>query len=709
MQYFYKLSTKDFDQYTALITQRFSVHKMGTIQNNDKEYSSSTLSYGELPMEIILHIFRYLSAADMQIAGRTCQRWREATFNTEFTKRVLVRFSKLCLSDMLTPAKDYAKSEMPFRNFCFEEISFGPVQQAMSHIGSTAKEIIFDNVDIGVKQFCEIMRLLPNITSLKITHCSQLFMSGSFLENEPGLSFANIHHLSLSDNQYISDAILMRLTEMLESIYSLDLSGCHIAYHNAIQRRFYPNEGDILPCESILTFKFIIRILALHHEHIRCLNFSNTLIGAPALSALCELERGELHLHRLGLAKCRQLNAISLNLLLTSQTNLLVLDLSDTICVNDSCLDVIVKSVSSLQELNIAGCVNISNEGASLLNKLKNLKHLNVSRCDGIQSDGLTNGVAATLNVTLLILHMSHIQVCEEAIKVLAKNLPELRVLNLGYCVNGVTDESVQSIIQNLRWLRELSLESCFRITDAALTGINITQLVRAPNLRNSLDGIQSYSNLENRDCLNKSNQLFKISLRSKAEEEIVRDANRKKAMFEAYELNLIEECSTDGYNLKHLKGLKSLNLSSCNKISDVSLKYGIQFLELRHLSLSNCQQISLIGVQQMVKDCPSIEILDLSDCESINDKAIQIITKALTRLRILHISGCSQLTDHSLDAILVNCKNLQTLSIHRCPRICTDIEERLAEMTTLRNIKVDNTTNMDNACLLRLKKRLEC
>uniref|UniRef100_A0A1B0BJ02 Uncharacterized protein n=1 Tax=Glossina palpalis gambiensis TaxID=67801 RepID=A0A1B0BJ02_9MUSC len=70
-----------------------------------------------------------------------------------------------------------------------------------------------------------------------------------------------------------------------------------------------------------------------------------------------------------------------------------------------------------------------------------------------------------------------------------------------------------------------------------------------------------------------------------------------------------------------------------------------------------------------------------LSECYNINDKAIQLITAKLSRLRALHISGCSQLTDHSLHAILVS-----------------GIEDRLSELSTLRNLNMDNANSMENA-----------
>lgn len=217
------------------------------------------------------------------------------------------------------------------------------------------------------------------------------------------------------------------------------------------------------------------------------------------------------------------------------------------------------------------------------------------------------------------------------------------------------------------------------------------------------------YSNtLAERDSLAGSLQSIKISLRSKAEDEIVRDARRKQAMLAAYEMNLIREDDFEGHNIQQLRGLRSLNLRGCNKISDVSLKYGLKHIELRRLMLSNCQQISLLGMEAMASSCPSIEELDLSDCYNITDKTIQVVTSKLPRLKALHINGCSQLTEHTLDAIITNCSCLQTLSIYRCRSMYTDLEERLSGVKTLRNLNMDNLTSIDNAEFFRLKKRLD-
>uniref|UniRef100_A0A1I8PYR9 F-box domain-containing protein n=1 Tax=Stomoxys calcitrans TaxID=35570 RepID=A0A1I8PYR9_STOCA len=672
-------------------------------------------NYNNLPMEIILHIFRFLHHSDLQSAGATCNRWREALFIGEFNRKIMVNFAKVCLSDRLAPAKYFLKCQRPYQIFCLEEVTFGQAQELLEHIGKTAVEITFNNADIGDKQFYAFLRQLTKLESLTITRCSPLFMSGSFLEGngDIGNALANVRHLSLKYNQYLSDAILLRLTSLIKCMESFDMSGCHIAYHNAIHRRFYPNDSESThPSESILTFKFIAKVAISHRKYLKDLNLSHTMISGPALQFLAPSEGIEngLKLHRLHLTGCQQLNTSGVKSFLQTQHHLVKLDLADTLCVNDDCMDCIVGSLPNLQDLNIAGCGAISNVGASLLGKLKHLQSLNISRCEGITKDGLTQGIASGPNSVLKHLYMSHLIVCEECIRCIARNCIELRVLNVGHCVNGVTDDTVQCIIEHLSWLRDLTLEDCFRLTDAALTGINISKL----ELKGSSGTLENFhptapsTMLEREAMRSTSPHLMKISLRSKAEDEIVRDANRKRALFAVYELNLADEASVDGFSIQQLKGLRSLNLKGCNKITDVSLKYGLKFVELQHLHLSYCQQISSVGMEALVTNCPSIEVLDLSDCYNINDKTIQLVTANLTRLRTLHLSGCSQLTEHSLDAILINCKRLQTLSVHRCRHMYGNIEDRLAVLTTLRNLNMDHAGSFDNAEIFRLKKRLD-
>lgn len=180
----------------------------------------------------------------------------------------------------------------------------------------------------------------------------------------------------------------------------------------------------------------------------------------------------------------------------------------------------------------------------------------------------------------------------------------------------------------------------------------------------------------------------YQISLRSKAEEDIVNDAKRKKNMLHMCEQSVSkEEINCSPYSISRLKGLRSLNLASCNRISDVSLIYALEFLELEFLSLSKCQQVSVIGIESVLTKCPSIKVLNLSDCHNLSDGAVDMISARLKRLTHLYIERCSQLSDKSLDSIAQNCKRLKFLDLRGCRSLSSEPQLRLENVHSLQHI----------------------
>lgn len=231
-------------------------------------------------------------------------------------------------------------------------------------------------------------------------------------------------------------------------------------------------------------------------------------------------------------------------------------------------------------------------------------------------------------------------------------------------------------VFRNLIWLRNLNLEMCERISDAGMTGAGMgdqiqryidtekpppLQLTKDELIRAHIEANEAESPLEvvQRALHAHEQNYYKISLGSKAEDEIKNDALRKQAMREICELN-VSENQLSGYSVAGLRGLRVLKLSGCIKISDVSLKYCFRFPELKELSLARCQQVTIEGIDALVQNCPSLEILDLSECHNISDKAIELVTIKLHRLSSLTLERCIQLTDFTLDYIVINCKNLR-------------------------------------------------
>lgn len=176
----------------------------------------------------------------------------------------------------------------------------------------------------------------------------------------------------------------------------------------------------------------------------------------------------------------------------------------------------------------------------------------------------------------------------------------------------------------------------------------------------------------------------FTISLRSKAEDAIVRDAKQKQILMEICSQNL-SLADWSGYSVDSLKGLQCLCLTGCNRVTDVSLQYNFKLPELREIRLGKCQQISIRGIAELVKNCRALEVINLSECHNINDKTIDLITRALPRLTKLYIERCLQLTDFSLDSITINCKNIREVDVRGCRGMSSEPNLRLSTVSTLR------------------------
>ena len=321
-----------------------------------------------------------------------------------------------------------------------------------------------------------------------------------------------------------------------------------------------------------------------------------------------------------------------------------------------------------------------------------------------ISGQGIIQGVASNINTKIQELYISALNICEKSIIQIAENFPQLRFLDLSFCVNSVTDLCLQIIFKNLIWLRYLNLECCDKISDAAMTGWNMCDKVT--DYEKSKDNVSQESSKEkvliqenaagplpinvlDQYIANAGAEQYKISLRSKAEQDIINDAKRKQAMLEMYENQNFSNATelSSGYSISRLKGLRVLKLSNCNKISDVSLTYSFKFRELKEISLARCQQISLPGINALTQNCPSLEILDLSECFNLNDKSVELITMNLERLTSLSIERCHQLSDYSLDYIAVNCKSLKILDIKGCRGMCSEPNLKLANLRSLRTI----------------------
>ncbi|KAI5640590.1 f-box-like domain-containing protein [Phthorimaea operculella] len=470
----------------------------------------------------------------------------------------------------------------------------------------------------------------------------------------------------------IIDALFNRFVMAAPALEELNLSGCSLQFHVGLVKKFYPQDTDVFqnPSESVLTFYFVLQFLVKRAKNIKRLLFSNTLIDGVALKNLAEAE--DLKLDSLKVHACDQLTNTGFLALTTHQTSLKVLDIGLCTRVTDQTLVYIAKNLVNLEHLNIQRCRAVTDLGVAEVQKLKKLKYLNISECELITKEGLKKGICAQVNQVMEELDIHSLNIDQDCLVMISDSLPNLRYLNISYCFNAVTDTSIQVIFKNQVNLRVLLMSHCDKVSDAGLTGMGKVDAEGGDDgpIMSTHDEIDAHP---------------RIHLGSRAEEEIVRDARRKRDV-----MRMCEKLTMDnftGYSLARLKSLQHLDITYCNRITDVSFIYAFNFKELVNLNLSKCQQITCEGIEHLVKNCSSIEYLNLIDCYNLNDDAIKEIAKGLKRLQRLELRGCNQLTDKSLEHIRSHCKKLKYLDVQGCRSMSPELASSLGCLPTLHTI----------------------
>lgn len=638
----------------------------------------------------MIRIFDFLHPADRFFASQTCRRFLEVSEHYKFIDDAKLNFSKITFGDNEAPARDFRQSFRSFPNVCFSDIEFNECHKFWQLHGEGTESLTINSCDITVKKLKMILKETNNLRQLRIQNSRELFMSGRLLDDSDTLLLQHVTSLSLPQNRYLSDSLFSRITSIMPQLSSLDLSSNSISFHRGLYKKFYPNHdnGGDVGSESVFTFHFIRKFIKNRAEKIKELNFNSTLIDGNTLELLSEIE--ELNLSHLNLRQCDQLTNDGFISLIKVQPHLIHLDLTLSVRITDPSLMMICETLKELKVLKLRHCRSLTDVSVKMIADLPQLEVLDISECEFITSAAILDGVASRRNEVLKELYLSALNICERAITKVTENLPQLRVLDLSFCFNHVDDVCVQMILKNLVWLRELNLNLCERISDGGLTGMSMKEKIedfdrnKEGKSEDKAEPVVSGS-ISVPDPQRQQN--FKISLRTKAEEEIVSDALRKKAMMQmAMEINL-EEHESSNFSIARLRGLRVLKLANCNKISDVSLIYNFKLPELREINLSKCQQISFVGIKALVENCPALEIVNLSECHNISDKCIELIATKLPRLTNLDLCRCFQLTDYSLDYIAVNCRRIRELNVMGCRKMSDEPHLRLANAYSLKNI----------------------
>jgi len=530
------------------------------------------------PLQIIIHILQFLPLADRISASQVCHLWHMASKDLRLHGSEVV----VLQDDLTRPLHVFENSLGTFLNFLFKEVELGKkLAKFWDRFCPQMRSLCMHHCVVSEKAFVHILLSCSHLEILNLNGCHELLMSGRVLEHKSDvnllrMNLVNLRELSLASNRYLSDALFNRFVAIAPNLEDLSLSGCQISFHTGLCKRFYPSGmselDNIMASESVLTFHNILKYIVSQAGKIRKLRFDHTLIDNSALSQLAEVP--ELHLKALHLDSCDQLNNTSILRLTEFQQTLTELNLGNCSRISDVALIAICHNLQNLSILNMPNCHAITNVGVAELHHLKKLTDLNLSHCEQVTGDGIERGLCTFVNTKFRRLFLTALSLDERTVCHIAEYLPGLTHLDLGGCVNAVTDASIQAICQYQVWLRSLKLTRCDKVTDAGLTGMGLRagesgETEQQKNktearelVENEIIGMLSIGN----DGGQRNDPLHKISLRSRAEQDIVNDAKRKKVILQMCEDQDTEEVE-NGFSLARLKGMWSVLIFKCGHL----------------------------------------------------------------------------------------------------------------------------------------------
>jgi F-box/leucine-rich repeat protein 14 len=291
------------------------------------------------------------------------------------------------------------------------------------------------------KSLRELIHGLPNLESLNLSGCYNL--SDFALESAFGREVPSLKVLNLSLCKDVTDSSIKRITANCRNIEILDLAGCSKVTNSSL---------------------FYISML----RKVRKLNLrSCRMISDHGIGDLCNTHdsHGRI-LEELCLQDCQKLTDESLRHVAAGLPHLDRINLSFCVSITDTGLKSLSK-ITSLRELNLRSCDNISDIGIGFLaeNGL-GLRSLDVSFCANITDTAMKN-IAAGI-ASLHSLSLTTCSISDDGLQKLSKALADLEVLNIGQCI-AITDDGLLALAEHSNKLRSLDLYGCPKVTSSAL------------------------------------------------------------------------------------------------------------------------------------------------------------------------------------------------------------------------------------------------
>ncbi|XP_060578635.1 F-box and leucine-rich repeat protein 13-like isoform X2 [Ruditapes philippinarum] len=438
-----------------------------------------------------------------------------------------------------------------------------------------------------------------------------------------------------------------------------------------------------------VTDKVVTKLLYKCRPYLIHLNMrSCQFVSEPSFTSISECS----NLQDLNFSECLGLNDEVMKLVAKGCKILLYLNLSHT-KITDASLRTIAKYCSNLQYLSLAHCKKFTDRGLLYLSSGKNSKkldYLDVSGCLQITPDGFKNLSQGCTNLQTLLLNdfptlsddcltpvankltklntMSFLGsplLSDETFKRIAgnKNLKKIKIEGN----HRISDVSLRVIGMHCSNLEHIYIADCQRLTDLALKSLASCKFLTVANFADCVritdKGVRQ---LVDGPCGPKLRELNLTNCIRVGDMAMVNIHKR------CHNLTYLSVCFCEHISeagielLGQTHSITSIDISGCN-CGDGGLSSLGNNSRLRDVTLSECANITDLGLQKFAQQCKNIERLDLSHCMQITDGAIKNLAFCCRMLNVLNLAGCKLVTDLSIQYLSGVCHYLFQLDVSGC------------------------------------------
>lgn len=442
-------------------------------------------------------------------------------------------------------------------------------------------------------QVAQLLRALPDIRCLDLSDnysVNNNVILGAFKDT----TYESCTVLNLSWCPQIDDSAIDCLSSRLPNLEELYLVGCdHIADSSMgfIAARLPKLRVlDIKECE--VSNAGLQRLAGFGEDGVL-----STTLGVKALT-------------HLGLEDCTLVSDAGLESISLGLVQLSSLDLSMCLSVTDSGLQH-VGEMASLKKLSLVSCEELTGLSIQHLAVGRfSLCSLDLSYCNHIDDDAISNISRGSGLVTLTTLNITACPITDVGVSLLAQKLTDLRTLNISEC-DLVTKDGIAVVASHLHNLRVIHMRYCMGLTNIALK---------------HLSRISSLEVVVLKSC---------SKIRSKAMAFIAPGKTPS---------NIVE-----------------LDVSF-TAVNDVGARYIAQGMQkLRVLNLSGCM-VGDKGIARIARSLSSLCTLKIARCQEISDNGIKAIACNLKKLKAIDIKGCPRTTSAGRRCLVARLPNLKFL-----------------------------------------------